>query len=167
MSVSIRNAVESDTEEVSSVLQEAAQWLSDQGMPMWKADALGPETIAKEISDFHVAEFDRRIAGVIKFQTEDEFFWPDVPGGESAFVHRLAVRRRFAGRGVSTALLDFAVRTAGALGKNYLRLDCATDRSKLRGFYEAYGFVHHSDYFASPFHVARYEFRLANIARQQ
>ena len=38
-------------------------------------------------------------------QESDEYFWPDVPKGESLFVHKLAVARRLKGSGVAAAML--------------------------------------------------------------
>ncbi len=87
--------------------------------------------------------------------------WPDVPSGESAFIHRLAVRRAFAGGAVSTALLNWAIERARKLDKKFLRLDCEASRSRLRAVYERFGFRHHSDRKVGPYRVARYEFSLA------
>jgi len=96
----------------------------------------------------------------MKFQLEDERFWPDVPMNESVFVHRLAVRRRFAGGGISSAMLDWAVERARSLRRGYLRLDCEASRPKLRAVYERFGFVHHSDRQVGPYYVSRYERRI-------
>jgi GNAT superfamily N-acetyltransferase len=78
--------------------------------------------------------------------------------GESAFVHRMAVRREYAGGAVSTALLTWAVDRTRALGRRYLRLDCDASRPKLRLVYERFGFQYHSDRHVGPYHVARYEY---------
>jgi GNAT superfamily N-acetyltransferase len=74
-------------------------------------------------------------------------------------VHRLAVRRRYAGTGVSTAaMLRWAVERTRALGRPYLRLDCAAARPKLRAIYERFGFQHHSYAQIGAYYVARYEY---------
>jgi GNAT superfamily N-acetyltransferase len=151
-----------DTEEVADVLHEAAQWLRQRGVAMWREDDVVPARIATDVQAglFLIAECDGDAAGVAKFQLEDTQFWPDVPPMESAFVHRLAVRRRFAGDGISTCLLNWAVDRARSLGKLYLRLDCEASRPKLRAVYERFGFVHHRDRQVGPFFVARYEYRV-------
>jgi len=82
------------------------------GEVMWEADELAPEHIAEEIAagQFYIAFADDSPAGVIRFQLEDTLFWPDLPADDtSAFVHRLAVGRRFKGQGVSSALLQWAI----------------------------------------------------------
>jgi len=131
-------------------------------MPMWRADELLPSRLAADVDAglFFVAECDAETAGVVKFQLEDDLFWPDVSRTESAFVHRLAVRRQFAGGGISSALLSWAVERARSFGRDYLRLDCEASRPKLRAVYERFGFVHHSDRQVGPYFVSRYEYRV-------
>ncbi len=84
-------------------------------------------------------------AGTLKLQFSDPDFWPEIEGTDSAFIHRLAVRRRFAGKGVSTAMLDWVRARAKSMGLRYLRLDCDARRPKLRSFYEAHGYRYHSE----------------------
>lgn len=132
---------------------------------MWQDDELIPSRIAGDVDTglFFIAECDAEAAGVVKFQLEDRQFWPDVPQGESAFVHRLAVRRRFAGRGISSALLSWAVERARSLRRGYLRLDCEASRPKLRAVYESFGFVHHSDRQVGPYFVSRYQYIITGL----
>lgn len=160
MPPSIRQATQQDAENVAGVLGEAVRWLEQRGMAMWRADEMLPSRIAEDVDAglFIIAECDGETAGVMKFQLEDELFWPDVPRTESAFVHRFAVRRQFAGGGISAALLGWAVERARSLGKEYLRLDCEASRPKLRAVYERFGFRHHSDRQVGPYFVSRYEY---------
>jgi GNAT superfamily N-acetyltransferase len=162
MNVHIRPATFSDLENISAILQEAARWLEDRGMPLWRENELAPERIAGEVAAglFVLAEVAGDAAATMMFQFSDPDFWPDVPPEESAFVHRLAVRRKYAGGQVSTALLDWAVGQTRRLGRRYLRLDCVADRPSLRAVYERYGFQHHSDWRIGPYHVARYEYEV-------
>ncbi len=162
MSVTIRPATLADTATVSAILTEAARWLELGGQVMWRDSELRPERIATDVAEglFFIAEQGGVPAGTVKFQLEDALFWPDQPMGEAAYVHRLAVRREFAGRGVSQALLTWAVERARALNRRYLRLDCEASRPKLRAVYERFGFKHHSDRQVGPYFVARYELAL-------
>jgi GNAT superfamily N-acetyltransferase len=160
--IHIRQATSHDANEVISVLHEAAQWLEQSGNPLWRADELTPARITAEIADdcFFLAERNGAVAGVLKFQLEDPQFWPDVPPGEAAFVHRLAVRRSFAGGEISAVLLNWAIDRAKNIGRHYLRLDCEASRVRLRAIYERAGFRHHSDREVGPYFVSRYEFPL-------
>jgi GNAT superfamily N-acetyltransferase len=159
----IRQAMPQDAENVLGVLHEAAQWLEESGMAMWRDEELSPIRIAADVEAglFFLAEQDGVLAGIVKFQLEDSLFWPDLPRSQSAFVHRLAVKRSFAGCGVSSALLGWAVERARSLGREYLRLDCEASRPRLRAVYERFGFRHHSDRQVGPYYVSRYEYRLS------
>lgn len=126
---------------------------------MWRDDELLPERLAADIANgqFFLAEVCGEAAGTVKFQREDPLFWPDLPSGDAAYVHRLAVRRRFAGGAVSLALLRYAAARTWQDGRRFLRLDCEASRPRLRAFYERVGFRHHSDRQIGPYFVARYE----------
>jgi hypothetical protein len=137
MQLSIRQATPQDIDAVAEILGEAARWLEEQGMPMWHQDELQPNRIVADVDSgqFFLAECDGVPAGAIRFQLEDRLFWPDVPQDDSVFVHRLAVRRRFAGGEVSSALLLWAIARTHTLGRRYLRLDCEASRARLRAVY--------------------------------
>ena len=158
----IRQACLSDAPVVEAILVEAAAWVDALGVVMWEEGELVPERIASECAagQFFIAFVDDDPAGVIRFQLQDLLFWPDLPQSESAFIHRLAVRRRYKGQGVSTALLQWSVDRARALGKRHLRLDCDESRPKLRALYERFGFQFHSFRQVGAYYVARYEYPL-------
>jgi GNAT superfamily N-acetyltransferase len=161
--IEIRQARPSDARVVADMLLEAAAWVDALGVVMWEEGELDATCIDAEIDagQFFIADVDGDPAGVIRFQLEDRLFWPDLPSPtESAFVHRLAVRRRYKGRGVSDALLAWSVDRARALGKRHLRLDCDESRPKLRALYERLGFRFHSFRQVGAYYVARYEYLL-------
>ena len=162
LKVTFRQAQPSDAAVVEAMLTEAAQWVDALGEVMWDTGELASDRIAAETAagQFFVALVDGRVAGAIRFQLEDTLFWPDLPNDNSAFIHRLVVRRRYKGQGVSTALLAWAVEHARELGKTYLRLDCDKSRPKLRALYEGFGFRFHSFRQVGPYCVARYEYSL-------
>jgi GNAT superfamily N-acetyltransferase len=162
MRIDVRQATPADVETVSSILLEAARWLEHRGTPMWRDSELTPDRITKDVTEglLFLGENRGEAIATIKFQLADQEFWPDVPEGESAYIHRLAVRRRFAGRGVSAALMSWAVDQAASLGLQYVRLDCEASRMRLREVYERFGFVHHSDRQGGPYFVSRYQLRI-------
>ena len=160
MGILIRPATPDDAAAVSALLTDAAKWVEElDGTTMWVEDELAEDRIAAEVDAglFHVAECDGDIAGALKFQLDDQLFWPDLATNDSAFIHRLAVRRSYAGRGVSTALLGWAVAHARSLGRQCLRLDCDAERARLRDLYERFGFRFHSFRQVGSYYVARYE----------
>jgi GNAT superfamily N-acetyltransferase len=160
--ISVRQATLDDLSTVSGILSEAALWLEQQNMALWDEHALSLEIVSQDIESgsFYIAFYEGFAAGVVKFQAEDLVFWSDISQEDSAFIHRLAVRRSFSGGSVSRALMQWAVEQSRALGKHFLRLDCAADRSRLRLVYENFGFQHHSDRQVGPYFVARYEYKV-------
>ena len=156
----VRQATPQDAEVVADILKEAARWLEQTGMPLWREGELEPACIIADVSAglFFLAEYSGDSAGTVKFQLDDPVFWPDAGLHEAAYIHRLAVRRRYAGTGLSTSLLRWAVRRTQTLGRRYLRLDCVASRPRLRAIYERFGFRHHSDRQVGSYHVSRYEY---------
>lgn len=111
---------------------------------------------------FFAARAGDDIIGAVRFELEDPFSRPEVEAGTSAFVHKLAVRRSWAKKGVSTALLAFARERAHDLDRQYLRLDCVSDRSKLRAMYGRFGFVLHNYVQKGARSMARYELAITD-----
>lgn len=150
-----------DAGAVCEILEEAAAWLRDSGDELWRPEDLVRDEIASDVSAglYRKAVAGDEIAGCYRFQTEDPEYWDDVPHDDSGFIHRVAVKRQFAGFGLAAAMIDAAKKEARVLGKRYLRLDCA-DRPKLRAVYERQGFRFHSMKSRDPYTVARYEFEL-------
>lgn len=165
MRLSIRQATARDLDEVAEILREAARWLEESGMAMWREEELLPIRIAEDVRSglFFLAECNGEAAGTVRFQLEDKLFWPDVPQHDSAFIHRLAVKRRFAGGEISSALILWAIARTHRLGRRYLRLDCVASRQRLRALYERMGFRFHSNREVGPYYVSRYEFDVMEI----
>jgi GNAT superfamily N-acetyltransferase len=158
-SMNIQGACPSDAPMIASVLQEASDWLARDGRPLWSAADISLERILRDTTAglFHVARAGEVMVGVMKFELEDAYFWPEVQVGTSAFIHKLAIRRAWAKKGASTELLSFAQARAQQIGRSYLRLDCVADRQGLRNLYENFGFVLHSVVQKGAASIARYE----------
>jgi GNAT superfamily N-acetyltransferase len=162
VSPSIRQAQPPDRAVIQDMLREAAHWVDALGVAMWDESELDPGRLEREVAagQFFIAEVDGDPAGAVRFQLEDPLFWPDLDDDESAFIHRLVVRRRYKGLGVSTALMHWAVSHARSMDKRYLRLDTDASRPKLRELYERFGFQFHSFREVGPYYVARYLYPL-------
>jgi predicted N-acetyltransferase YhbS len=156
----IRQATPRDAEAVSDILKEAARWLAESGMPIWREEEMDVERILPDINSglFYIAEYSGNAAGAMKFQMDDPIVWPDARPQEATYIHRLAVRRRYAGTGLSQALLQWGVKQTQLIGRPYLRLDCHPFRPRLRAIYERFGFRHHSDAQVGPLLFSRYEY---------
>ena len=162
MQLTIQPATLDDCGPVSDILLEAASWLAQRGIPMWRESEVAASCIQDDVAAglFFLALSASEPVGTLKFQLSDPLFWPDAPN-DAAYIHRLAVRRRFAGGALSAALLRWAAERAAASGRRFLRLDCEASRPRLRAVYERFGFRHHSDQRVGSFSVARYEYPVA------
>ena len=162
MSLTLRTARPDEVALVSSVLSEAAAWLETRGEHLWELSQLTPSALALEVTNgLYVLAFAEGAAvGALRFTLEDPLYWPEASAGEAAYVHKLAVRRTWAGGKASSSMLAWAASEAKRLGCAYLWLDCRASRPKLRSIYERFGFRYHSDHRVGPNLVARYELPL-------
>ena len=120
MSLVIARAGMEAVPEADALIHEAADWLIAKGEPLW-----GPnETSFEEL--VRVARTGELVMGRL--------------AGEALYVHRLAVARKFAGRGFARAMLDWSEDEVRSRGRRFLRLDCEP-REKLLGLYRSAGFV--------------------------
>ena len=69
-----------DTNTVAEILGEAARWLEERGIALWRLDELLPRNVTKDINSglFFLALVDGEPAGTIRYQLDDPVFWPDV-----------------------------------------------------------------------------------------
>ncbi|HGF1304736.1 TPA: GNAT family N-acetyltransferase [Klebsiella quasipneumoniae subsp. similipneumoniae] len=137
----VRVACSGDIDEVVRLMHDAAAWMSAKGTPAWdvaRIDRTFAETFVLR-SELLVASCSDGIVGCCTLSAEDPEFWPDALKGEAAYLHKLAVRRTHAGRGVSSALIEACRHAARTQGCAKLRLDC---HPNLRGLYERLGFTH-------------------------
>jgi GNAT superfamily N-acetyltransferase len=155
----IRCAREAEAALVSSILIEAATWVAEGGAPLWSVEQLGADAIAADVAAGHVvlAMVDGEAVGTARLTREDPECWPDAMPGVALYVHRIAIRRAWAGRGLPGMIMAWCDRQAQELGCGCLRLDCDATRPKLCRLYEQLGFRFHSQRSVGQHTVARYE----------
>ena len=123
-----------------SIMREAAHWLINTGRGMWSPDEFTRQTLINPADEFIVLwNGDESVATMI-LSFVDKLFWPDIPLGKSGFVHKLSVRRKYAGTGAAAALIDYVSGFCQEKGVFELRLDCDPHRKGLCSFYENAGF---------------------------
>lgn len=165
MEIAIEQADVADAAVVADILTEAAAWAERAHERLWLDSELELEQIVADVRTgrFFLAIHAAESIGTLKYQLEDALFWPDAAEGEAAYVHRLAVRRRWAGHGIAAQMLRWAAQRAAADGRKLLRLDTDITRPKLRALYLDCGFQEHSERQVGPYHVMRYEMRLDSL----
>jgi GNAT superfamily N-acetyltransferase len=144
--VQLRLARPSEASLVAGILSAAAAKLRERGESLWTAAEVSEAAVAPHIRDglYHVGLDGGQAVGVFRLQTEDRAFWPEIPDGTSAYLHKLAVVPEKQGHGLGQLFLRHAVAATREKGLRFLRLDCMGGRPKLRAIYETFGFRHHS-----------------------
>ncbi len=146
MELAIARAGMEAVPETDALIREAADWLTAKGEPLWgpnetSYDELVRVTKAGELVTGRVAG---ELAACMYLHIEDTLFWPQVQPGEAFYLHRLAVARKYAGRGFAHRMLDWACRETRSKNRPYLRLDCEP-RAKLLALYRDAGFIRIDD----------------------
>lgn len=143
----IRQARSGEAGLVADLLSSAAASLAEKGSALWGPAEVSEAAVKEHVRAgmYYLAFDDEGPVGVFRFQLEDGLFWPEVPDGSSAFLHKMAVHPHKQGRDLAQAILGHACELARQHGRRFLRLDCAAGRPKLRAVYERFGFRHHSE----------------------
>lgn len=140
--VEIFTASEKDIPTIEDILVDAVRWLDSIGQPLWREDDVVWGRLSKnfDVSDFRIALLDGKPAACMAVVDHDPILWPEIAKGESLFIHKLAVKRFAAGKGLSGSLISYAKTMCMDKGISMLRLECHSRRPKLRAVYERNGF---------------------------
>ena len=141
--VIIEGAREGDLPRVLAVLEDAAAWLVSRGIDQWRPGAFHPGELLESIrrGELYIVRIHGVDAATIILQWSDPLFWPAENQDDAGYVHKLAVRREWAGRGIGSGLLDWAGERAAGRGRKFIRLDCMGTNPGLCRYYERLGFV--------------------------
>jgi GNAT superfamily N-acetyltransferase len=128
--------------EADALIHEAAAWLNACGLTLWGPNELSYDDLlaVARAGELVIGRVDGEAASCMYLHTEDPLFWPECAPREAFYIHRLAVKRAFAGRGFAQRMLDWAEAEARAQGRMFLRLDCEP-RAKLLALYREAGFA--------------------------
>jgi ribosomal protein S18 acetylase RimI-like enzyme len=159
MDIEIVQAMPADAGLASSIMLEVAEWLKEQGQTLWFPEELTPEKLMGPIDagELYLVMMQSRPVGTVIFQLHDKTYWPDMPEGDAAYIHKIIVRRSVAGQGLGAQIIAWAKEKAHSAGMAYLRLDTEAARAKLCALYESAGFIRHSFRQVGRHYVVRYE----------
>ena len=131
---------------VLQILKEGAERLQQQGIDQWQgwhapdAERLAWLQDGLARGEFYLLQADGQTIGMYRYLHADDLYWgPQTV--EARYVHSLAVRPAWAGRGIGQALLQRLFAQAKAEGAACFRLDCVAHNPALRRYYEALGFA--------------------------
>lgn len=129
--------------EAVSVMREVAAWGRSKGYRVWPEEWLIPEELISGDAgpeNFCIGTVDGETACAFILQWKDLEYWPNAPEYEAAYLHKICVRRRFAGLGMTKAIADAVKEECRRRGIRYIRLDTALDEKKVRKIYLNAGF---------------------------
>ncbi len=135
-------AAPDDGAAIAEILEDVQRWLAIRGAAQWTTpftDAWIEQKIAA--GEFHVARVQGIPIGTLRLLWADPLFWGDRDRGDAAYIHTMAVRRNYAGRGIGARLVDWAGKQASDNGRRFLRLDCGADNQSLVAYYRGLGFT--------------------------
>lgn len=141
----IKQAEEHDFLVIEEILLDAVTWMEKNNLQnQWNENNTKWDSLSKDytINDFYIDYHNGVPVGCIAITDLDTKYWPEIPKGKSLYIHKLAVKRVSAGKGVSKELINFAKNLSLKKGINSLRLDCNLQRKKLRMLYENEGFIY-------------------------
>ena len=138
----VRRAGVAESGAALRILLEAAGWGAARGTHIWTdaelraidyaaAAAAGELALGYEGSD---------AAATMLLQSGDPIYWPEDPPGRALYIHKVAVRRAYAGRDWLSRLIAFAVDEARVRKISLLRMDTIL-RPQLQSMYERHGFA--------------------------
>ncbi len=146
----IKQAQPSDIAVMTEILEEAALWIASLDIDQWRpGDFLGTSSqirMAQNIcaGEAYLVLHEEQVIGTITVQDGkaiDEELWGHETLKDALYVHRLAILRAFAGKGIGSMILRWAEKVTLDAGKMFLRLDCMADNTALCAYYERYGYT--------------------------
>ena len=128
--------------EADALIREAASWLIAKGEPLWGPNETSFDELQRvaRAGELVMGRIEGEAATCMYLHDEDRLFWPHDRPEEAFYIHRLAVARKFAGRGCAQAMLCWAEDEVRARKRRFLRLDCEP-RTKLLALYANAGFI--------------------------
>jgi len=144
--VNVRRAQQEDALTVAGLLDEATVWVNDLGFSQWPLPFPRDQLAAAiDRGEVYVVESEEgEGVATVSMLPDDPEYWGDQPP-DAFYVHKLAVRRDQAGRGIGAAIVEWANAEAAEAGREFLRLDCLADNPGIRDYYEDLGFEHRGD----------------------
>lgn len=130
-------------QEAVAVMREVAAWGRSKGYRVWPDEWLTPRELLTgdaRPENFCIGTVEGQTACAFILQWADSQYWPDAPEGEAAYLHKLCVRRTFAGRGMTEMVVGAVREECRQRGIPYIRLDTALDEKAVRRIYLRAGF---------------------------
>jgi len=139
----VRKARPEELPTVLELLSAAAAWWASTGHPHTWPAPFPPERVrpSLERGETYLAELpgSPTVVGTFALQWEDPRFWGEQPAN-AGYLHRIAIERSVAGRGVGRGMIGLALDEVRRAGRSLARLDTLAEHGPLRRYYASLGF---------------------------
>jgi len=134
--------VKGDVDTAINLMKEVASWGRSVGLNVWKDEHLTREKLMLNVTedDFCIGKVSGTNACCMILQWSDAFFWSNSKENEAGYIHKLCVRREYAGMGLPGKMVEFAIEECKKRNIKYLRLDTGWTKKKLCNLYKSLGF---------------------------
>lgn len=130
-------------DEAIMIMKEVAAWGRAQGFRVWLDEWLTAEELITDEArpeHFCVGKVEDEIACAFILQDSDAGYWGVRPANEAVYLHKLCVRRAFAHRDMTKAVVEAIKEECRKRGVKYIRLDTGLDEKVVRKIYLKAGF---------------------------
>ena len=130
-------------EEAISVMREVAKWGREQGFRVWLDEWLTPEELLTDEAkpeNFCIGKVDGEIACAFILQRSDCEYWKDSSDVQAVYLHKLCVKREYAHRNMTKAVVEAIKEECRKNGIKFVRLDTGLDEKVVRKIYLNAGF---------------------------
>lgn len=149
----VRKTEQDDLEALLLLLEEARGTIATLGIDQWQNGYPSRQVVKEDIALFrsYVVTENGQIVGTFVLVDDGEPTYEKIYDGawetdgngmSYTAIHRVAVSVTMRGKGVSTALLDYAASHARALGRASLRIDTHEGNVVMRRMLEKHGFAY-------------------------
>lgn len=146
----IREACQSDMNDILCVVRDAVNYLRSHHVPQWQNGYPDEATLLSDIAKktLHVYEHDGRVVGIANLSCELDPSYTIVYEGDwmtlypnYLVVHRLAVKKEYLHQGIGLALLQYSETYALQHHKNSIRIDTHQVNHVMNRLLEKLGYV--------------------------
>lgn len=145
----IHQAKVEDLELIREILKESALWLRSTGSTQWSDVLEGRDNhnvpLAIQRGEVYYATIGDNPGGMFILWANqsdwDAGLWGQDSNEQWLYLHRLAIRRQFAGTELSSFLIQAAKEVSSNRRKKGIRLDCMAEKDYLNQFYLRVGFT--------------------------
>lgn len=147
MAFHIRNAADTDIEDLIRLRTEAERWLAENGINQWvpmhqsQSRAILRNAVSQGGAFVVTDDAGGPVVGTVTLGGPDRDWWTqDEIENSAVYIYKMIVAREYAGQGIGSAMLDWASTQAQRAGTDWVRLDCRRDNTALHVYYQRQGF---------------------------